>query len=83
MKLLKPQAPQPKNVVQFIVSTEMTRFDVANYLTKIYKVPVVNVALHNHFGEFKRAFSFCLLKIFGFLCVQESSFFLFVQARPG
>ncbi|CAG0918878.1 unnamed protein product [Notodromas monacha] len=51
MKLVKPEDPMPKNIVTFIVSTEMTRFDVKNYLTKIYKVPVANVALHNHIGK--------------------------------
>ena len=51
MKLVKSENPQPKNVVTFIVSTSMTKYDVRNYLEKIYKVPVVNVATHNRLGK--------------------------------
>nr|CAD7455373.1 unnamed protein product [Timema tahoe] len=43
MKLVEPVHKQPNNVVQFIVSTEMTRFDIKNYLEKIYNVSVVEV----------------------------------------
>lgn len=38
MKLLKPVDKQPANVVQFGCSMEMTKYDVRNYLEKIYKV---------------------------------------------
>jgi large subunit ribosomal protein L23 len=52
MKLIKPELEShPKNKVQFIVSSEMTRLDVKNYLEKIYKVPVMDVRTLNHTGE--------------------------------
>nr|CAD7424069.1 unnamed protein product [Timema monikensis] len=43
MKLVEPVHQQPNNIVQFIVSTEMTRYDIKNYLEKIYNVSVVEV----------------------------------------
>lgn len=43
MKLVKPQHNQPKNVVEFHVSMEMTRMDIKNYLEKIYDVHPVYV----------------------------------------
>lgn len=43
MKLVKPQHNQPKNVVEFHVSMEMTKIDVKNYLEKIYNVYPVYV----------------------------------------
>ncbi|XP_068218503.1 large ribosomal subunit protein uL23m [Palaemon carinicauda] len=55
MKLIKPDAAQPPNVVQFIVSMEMSKFDVKNYLEKIYKVPVDSVTTYNKMGKTKRA----------------------------
>lgn len=51
MKLVKPRDPQPPNVVQFQVSVEMTKYDIKNYLEKIYNVPVENVVTHNRMGE--------------------------------
>lgn len=51
MKLIKPRDPQPKNVVQFEVSMQMTKFDIKNYLEKIYKVPVENVVTHIRMGK--------------------------------
>ncbi|XP_017891050.1 probable 39S ribosomal protein L23, mitochondrial [Ceratina calcarata] len=42
MKLVKPENNQPKNIVQFQCSMEMTKYDIKNYLEKIYDVhPVV------------------------------------------
>ncbi|XP_031849014.1 mitochondrial ribosomal protein L23 [Nomia melanderi] len=38
MKLVKCKIPQPKNVVVFHCSMEMTSHDVRNYLEKIYNV---------------------------------------------
>ncbi|CAG0892770.1 unnamed protein product [Cyprideis torosa] len=43
LKLVKSPYPQPPNVVCFHAPLEMTRWDVHNYLTKIYKVPVATV----------------------------------------
>lgn len=43
MKLVRPEELQPKNVVQFIVPTGMTNYDIQNYLEKIYKVKVIKV----------------------------------------
>ncbi|CAG2065167.1 unnamed protein product, partial [Timema podura] len=54
MKLIEPVHKQPNNVVQFIVSTEMTRFDIKNYLEKIYNVSVVEVKTRIVSGENNR-----------------------------
>lgn len=51
MKCIKPTHNLLPNQVQFIVSPQMTRFDVQQYLEKIYNVSVVNVALHNQMGK--------------------------------
>ncbi|KAG5681453.1 hypothetical protein PVAND_010887 [Polypedilum vanderplanki] len=55
MKLLKPaHQTQPKNVVCFEVSMQMTKADIKNYLEKIYKLPVVDVRTRIRMGRFKR-----------------------------
>ncbi|PSN45602.1 putative 39S ribosomal protein L23 [Blattella germanica] len=54
MKLVRPQHKQLPNVVQFIVSTEMTQQDVKNYLEKIYNVPVIQVKTTNIQGRTKQ-----------------------------
>merc|ERR1711874_917990 len=54
VKLLNPRDPLPPNVVQFEVSIEMTKFDIKNYLEKIYKIPVRNITTHVRMGKFKR-----------------------------
>lgn len=54
MKLIKPTEPQPKNVVTFSVSMQMTKYDVQNYLTKIYKLPVVDVRTRIALGKTKQ-----------------------------
>lgn len=51
MKLIRPTHNQPGNVVQFACSMEMTKFDVQNYLEKIYKVPVVEVRTRVDMGK--------------------------------
>lgn len=56
MKLVKPsavlgKATVPDNKVQFIVSSEMTKIDIKNYLEKIYNVPVANVKTVNKLGK--------------------------------
>ncbi|XP_050491802.1 probable 39S ribosomal protein L23, mitochondrial isoform X2 [Bombus huntii] len=43
LKLVKPEHNQPKNVVEFHCSMEMTRLDVKNYLEKIYNIHPVHV----------------------------------------
>jgi len=43
MKLVRPAEKQPKNVVQFMVPTGMTNYDIENYLKKIYKINVIKV----------------------------------------
>lgn len=68
MKLVKPsavlgQATVPDNKVQFIVSSEMTSFDIKNYLEKIYNVPVANVKTVNKLGKIRQnAFAQYLVK---------------------
>lgn len=42
----------PPNVVTFHCSMEMTEYDIKNYLTKIYKLPVVDVRTEVRMGEF-------------------------------
>lgn len=55
MKLVKPDLPLPPNQVKFIVSTEMTKFDIKNYLEKIYSVPVKEVRTYIKMGKFRRS----------------------------
>ena len=56
MKLIRPIEKQPPNIVHFIVSMEMTKYDVKNYLEKIYKIPVVDIKTHvmpgNYIGTY-------------------------------
>lgn len=54
LKLIKPTHEQPPNVVQFSCSMEMTKYDVKNYLEKIYKIPVVDVRTRIDLGKTKR-----------------------------
>ncbi|KAK3927811.1 39S ribosomal protein L23, mitochondrial [Frankliniella fusca] len=51
MKVIKPKEEIPPNMVHFHVSNEMTEYDVRNYLTKIYKLPVVAVRVEMKNGE--------------------------------
>ena len=44
------KASAPNNKLQFIVSSEMTRVDVKNYLEEIYQLPVADVKTVNHIG---------------------------------
>ncbi|KAK8743290.1 hypothetical protein OTU49_001354 [Cherax quadricarinatus] len=62
MKLVKPSDPQPPNVVQFIVPVQMTRYDIKNYLEKIYSVPVENIVTHVRMGKFERNFKGYIIK---------------------
>lgn len=51
LKLVRPEYEQPKNVVKFICSMPMTKYDVENYLKLIYKVPVISVRMRVALGE--------------------------------
>ena len=67
----------PKNKVHFIVSSEMTRMDVKNYLEKIYKVPVSDVRTLNKMGKTRRnAFADYIVK-------DEDYKVAFVTLAPG
>lgn len=55
MKLVRPEANQPANVVQFACSMEMTKFDMKNYLEKIYNIKVVDVRTRIAMGKTKPA----------------------------
>merc|ERR1719154_1048415 len=59
MKLVKPsaiygKATVPDNKVQFIVSREMSKIDIKNYLEKVYNVPVGHVNTINRLGKTKQ-----------------------------
>uniref|UniRef100_W5LBP2 Large ribosomal subunit protein uL23m n=1 Tax=Astyanax mexicanus TaxID=7994 RepID=W5LBP2_ASTMX len=43
MTLVRPGKEQPSDTVQFRIPMQMTKFDVRNYLEKIYSVPVSGV----------------------------------------
>lgn len=52
MKLVQYEHVQrAPNKVTFVVSSQMTRLDVKNYLEKIYNVPVMDVHTTNVSGE--------------------------------
>ena len=77
--MLKPTHNLLPNQVQFLVSPQMTKFDVQQYLEKIYKVPVVNVAVYNHIGKSRipeaLLFNFKCHQIFEFPVVSVVCFF--------
>lgn len=54
LKLIRPTHEQPENIVQFACSMEMTKYDVKNYLEKVYNVPVVEVRTRIGMGRTKR-----------------------------
>lgn len=54
LKLVRPAHPQPQNIVQFKCSMEMTKYDIENYLKKIYNLPVVDVRTRIDMGPTKR-----------------------------
>jgi len=54
MKLIKPIHEQPKNIVQFACSMEMTKYDIKNYLEKIYNVPVIDIRTRIDMGKTRR-----------------------------
>jgi large subunit ribosomal protein L23 len=54
MKLIRTTHKQPPNVVQFECSMEMTRYDIKNYLEKIYNVNPVKINTVITMGKFRR-----------------------------
>eukprot|EP01134_Creolimax_fragrantissima_P001353 CFRG1353T1 len=46
--------PRPKNVAMFHVPQTMTKFDIKNYLTDIYKMDIIKVHTVNQLGKTKR-----------------------------
>lgn len=55
MKLVKPEKPLPPNQIKFIIPLQMTKYDVKNYLEKIYNVPVADVNTVVQLGNIKKA----------------------------
>lgn len=54
LKIVKPTHNQPANIVQFACSMEMTKYDVKNYLEKIYNIPVIEVRTRIEMGATRR-----------------------------
>ncbi|XP_018370197.1 PREDICTED: 39S ribosomal protein L23, mitochondrial [Trachymyrmex cornetzi] len=54
MKLITSTDQQPPNIVQFHCSMEMSKYDIKNYLEKIYNVNVIEVRTRIAMGRFKR-----------------------------
>lgn len=54
LKLIRPVHEQPPNVVQFACSMQMTKYDIKNYLEKIYNVPIIDVRTRIQLGKTKR-----------------------------
>ncbi|KAH7933272.1 hypothetical protein HPB49_011062 [Dermacentor silvarum] len=55
MKLVKHEKPLPPNEVKFVIPVQMTKYDVKNYLEKIYKVPVADVRTAIMQGKIRKA----------------------------
>uniref|UniRef100_A0A3B1IXT4 Large ribosomal subunit protein uL23m n=1 Tax=Astyanax mexicanus TaxID=7994 RepID=A0A3B1IXT4_ASTMX len=51
MTLVRPGKEQPSDTVQFRIPMQMTKFDVRNYLEKIYSVPVSGVRTRIQYCE--------------------------------
>uniref|UniRef100_A0A3B3CHV5 Large ribosomal subunit protein uL23m n=1 Tax=Oryzias melastigma TaxID=30732 RepID=A0A3B3CHV5_ORYME len=51
LTLVRPGKEQPPDTVQFRVPMEMTKYDVKNYLEKIYNVPVGVIRTRIQFGS--------------------------------
>ncbi|XP_026750037.2 39S ribosomal protein L23, mitochondrial [Galleria mellonella] len=54
MKLVHPPPKQLPNTVHFHCSMEMTKYDIRNYLEKIYNVPVIDVRTKIILGKFRK-----------------------------
>lgn len=51
LKLVRPIHEQPENVVQFQCSMEMTKYDIKNYLEKIYNVQTTHIRTRIALGK--------------------------------
>uniref|UniRef100_A0A3B5MZK6 Large ribosomal subunit protein uL23m n=1 Tax=Xiphophorus couchianus TaxID=32473 RepID=A0A3B5MZK6_9TELE len=51
LTLVRPGKEQPPDTVQFRIPMDMTKYDVKNYLEKIYNVPVGVIRTRIQFGE--------------------------------
>lgn len=89
MKVVKPKEEIPPNMVHFHVSPEMTEYDVRNYLTKIYKLPVVAVRVEMKNGNVVKTIKGNLIKEDDFkeahVTMEKSFKFTFpdIDPRPG
>ncbi|KAJ7998086.1 hypothetical protein DPEC_G00218900 [Dallia pectoralis] len=54
LTLVRPGKEQPPDVVQFRIPMVMTKFDVRNYMEKIYDVPVGAVRTRIQYGSNKK-----------------------------
>uniref|UniRef100_A0A3B3W1Z6 Large ribosomal subunit protein uL23m n=1 Tax=Poecilia latipinna TaxID=48699 RepID=A0A3B3W1Z6_9TELE len=54
LTLVRPGKEQPPDTVQFRIPMDMTKYDVKNYLEKIYNVPVGVVRTRIQFGSNKK-----------------------------
>lgn len=54
LTLVRPGKEQPPDTAQFRVPLEMTKYDVKNYLQRIYNVPVAAVRTRIQFGSNKK-----------------------------
>lgn len=51
LKLVRPKHEQPPNIIQFMCSMEMTKYDIKNYLEKIYNIKSINVRTRIELGK--------------------------------
>ncbi|XP_023018081.2 mitochondrial ribosomal protein L23 [Leptinotarsa decemlineata] len=54
MKLVRPTVEIPSNIVQFSCSMEMTKYDIKNYLEKIYNIKCIHVRTRIHMPKTRR-----------------------------
>ncbi|KAG7244502.1 hypothetical protein INR49_030154 [Caranx melampygus] len=54
LTLVRPGKEQPPDTVQFRIPMEMTKYDIKNYLEKIYNVPVGAVRTRIQYGSNKK-----------------------------
>ncbi|XP_057655775.1 39S ribosomal protein L23, mitochondrial [Diorhabda carinulata] len=54
MKLVRPPHAQPSNVVVFSCSMEMTKYDIKNYMEKIYNIKCADVRTRIHMPKTRR-----------------------------
>ena len=67
LKLIRPAEEQPENIVTFSCSMEMTKYDIQNYLEKIYKVPIIAIRTRIALGPTKRD------KVIGYVTKDDDS----------